>query len=66
MKISELIENFEIYTTNEEEKLLKQLYHPSPLHSFSEHDQFVIETLIRKNLVIKIGNTNPVVIINEL
>ena len=66
MKINELINTFDIYTTNEEKAMLEQLKHPAMLYGFTEHEQFVIEGLIRKSLVIKIGNDNPKVIANEL
>ncbi len=66
MKINELINSFEVYTTHEENRVLKELHYARPLSSFSERDQFTIEGLIRKSLVIKIGNTNPRVIANEL
>ena len=66
MKINELINTFEVYTNNEEKKMLEQLKHPKHLNEFTEHEQFVIEGMIRKSLVIKIGNTNPKVIANEL
>ena len=65
MKINELIKDFEVYTSNEEKRMLEQLTHVRPLSSFSERDQFTIESLIRKSLVIKIGDTNPRVIANE-
>lgn len=66
MKISELTGSFEIFTTNEEKAILEQLKYPRPLHSFTERDQFTIEGLIRKSLVIKIGQEFPRVIANEL
>jgi hypothetical protein len=66
MKINELVKDFEVYTSNEEKRMLEQLTHVRPLNSFSERDQFTIEGLIRKSLVIKIGETNPRVIANEL
>ncbi len=68
MKVTELIKYFGIFTTNEEEAVLDKLKLPSPvsLTSFSERDQVVIESLIRKSLVIKIGSINPKVIANEL
>ena len=66
MKINELVKEFEIYTSNTEKQMLEQLKHACPLHSFSERDQFTIEGLIRKSLVIKIGDINPRVIANEL
>jgi hypothetical protein len=65
MKINELIKDFEVYTSNEEKRMLEQLTHVRPLSSFSERDQFTIESLIRKSLVIKVGDINPRVIANE-
>lgn len=66
MKINELIKEFEVYTSNEEKRVLDQLERPRSFNSFSERDQFTIESLIRKSLVIKIGDVNPRVIANEL
>jgi hypothetical protein len=65
MKLNELLKTFEIYTTNEEKVVLEKLQYPRLLSNFNEHDQFVIDGLIRKSLVIKIGNQNPKVIANE-
>lgn len=65
MKLNELVKTFEIYTSNEEKQLLQRLNYPQPLGNFSEHDKFIIEGMIRKSLVIKIGDTNPKVIANE-
>ena len=65
MKINELINEFEIYTSNEERRMLEQLTHVRQLSSFSERDQFTIESLIRKSMVIKVGDINPRVIANE-
>lgn len=66
MKINELIKDFEVYTSAEEKRMLEQLTYVRPLSSFSERDQFTIEGLIRKSLVIKVGDINPRVIANEL
>lgn len=65
MKINELIKNFEIYTSNEEKAVLEKLGTAKSFMSFSERDQFTIEGMIRKSLVIKIGHENPYVIANE-
>ena len=65
MKINELIKDFEVYTSNDEKRMLEQLSYVRPLSSFSERDQFTIESLIRKSLVIKVGDINPRVIANE-
>lgn len=66
MKLNELVKSFEIYTSNEEKEILRKLDYPQYLSSFSERDQFTIEGLVRKSLVIKIGDYNPRVIANEL
>jgi hypothetical protein len=66
MKINELLNGFAIYTTLEEEQMLKKLQNPVLLDSFNERERFIIEGMIRKSLVIKIGHTNPKVIANEL
>ncbi len=66
MRFNEIIKEFEIYTSNDEKKILEQLKDARPLSSFSEREQFTIESLIRKSLVIKIGDINPRVIANEL
>ena len=53
MKINELLNNFEIFTTNEEYKLWAKLDTETPLQSFPERQRFVIENMIKKSLVSK-------------
>jgi hypothetical protein len=65
MKINELISSFDIWTTNEEAKLLKKLSSPVKLTSLSEQDQFKVEAMIRKSLVTKVGHKDPSVVANE-
>ena len=65
MKINDLIDSFEIWTTNEEAKLLERLKKPVKLRQLSEQDQFKIQAMIRKSLVTKIGHTDPSVVANE-
>lgn len=65
MKINELITEFEIWTTNEEDKLLEKLKDPVKLRHLSEHDQVRIQALIRKSLVTKVGDQDPTVVANE-
>lgn len=65
MKINELIKDFEIWTTNEESKLLEKLQKPIKLSSLDEHDQFVVQSMIRKSIIKKIGQQDPVVVVNE-
>jgi len=65
MKINELIGNFKIWTSNEENKLLEKLKLPVKLRHLSEHDQVGIQALIRKSLVTKVGQEDPTVVANE-
>jgi hypothetical protein len=65
MKLKELFTTMEIWMTNEESKLLEKLQSPVKLSSLSEHEQFRIQSMIRKNLVSKIGFNNPSVVANE-
>ena len=65
MKINELIDSFEIWTTNEERELLSKLKHPVKLSSMNEHDQFKVQAMIRKSLVTKVGHIDPSVVANE-
>jgi hypothetical protein len=65
MKINELLQGFSIYTSLEEERVLKKLASPAFLSDFSERDQVIIEGMVRKSLVIKIGSKNPKVVANE-
>jgi hypothetical protein len=65
MKINELLQGFSIYTSLEEERVLKKLGSPAFLSDFSEREQVIIEGMVRKSLVIKIGSKNPKVVANE-
>jgi hypothetical protein len=65
MKLNDLVKTFEIFTSNEEKKMLEKLSYPQLMSSFSENEQFIIEGMIRKSLVIKIGDKDPKIIANE-
>lgn len=65
MKINELLSSFEVWTTNDEAKLLEKLKRPVKLSSLEESDQFKIQAMIRKSLVTKIGLIDPTVVANE-
>ena len=60
-----LIDDFEIWTTLEESEILKKLSKPIKLRTLSEHEQFRIQAMIRKSLVIKVGMEDPSVVANE-
>jgi hypothetical protein len=65
MNINELISGFEIYTTNEEREVLDRLTRPVKLTALNERERVIVENMIRKSLVIKIGHTDPSVVKNE-
>ena len=65
MKINELISDFEIWTTNDEAKLLERLKTPVKISQLSEQDQFKVQAMIRKSLLTKIGHRDPLVVANS-
>lgn len=67
MKLNELIEDFTIYTTNEEKEVLSKIDDMTSLDVFSEREQTIIENLIRKSLVSKVQRRgSTLVMANEL
>ena len=60
-----LLDGFSIWTTKEEEQLLEKLKKPVKLSSLNEHDQFKVQAMIRKSLVIKVGMKDPTIVANE-
>lgn len=62
MKINELIREFTIFMSNEEEAIFDKLDDPTPLISFTEREQALIENLVRKSLVSKIKHNNLILI----
>lgn len=50
-----ILDDFSIWTTNEEKEILKKLTKPVKLAQLSEQEQFRIQTMIRKSLITKIG-----------
>jgi hypothetical protein len=65
MRLNELIRSFEIYTTNEEEKILEQINRPLPLDSFEGREQVVIQNLIRKSLISRLSNNGHVYVMKN-
>ena len=66
MKLNELIKNFEIYKTNEEEKILETIDGLCYMESFNERQQVIIDNLIKKSLLSKfIHNGKTMVLKNE-
>lgn len=57
MKVNELIDSFEIFTTNEEKELLGKVdAKPHPLSSYTQREQVIIDNMIKKSLISKIHN----------
>lgn len=50
MKINELLDNFEIYATNEEHQLLNKISEPTVLETLEEREQWLAKNLIIKSL----------------
>ncbi len=65
MKLNELIKNFSIYITNEEESLLETINGLIPLSTFQERDQTIINNLIRKSVVSKVLYNNHVMVMKN-
>jgi len=62
MKINELIQSFEIYTSNEEQMILEKIQGITSIHIFNEREQTLINNLIRKSLVSKVRNGDQTLI----
>ena len=67
MKLNELLQDFQIFQTNEESEVLERLEGIKALETVSEREQAIIENLIRKSLVSKVQrNGSTLVMVNEL
>lgn len=55
MKLNELVRGIDTWTSNEERSMLERLKELTVLESFEEHEQHIIEGLVRKSLVIKVS-----------
>lgn len=65
MKINDLIENFEIFVSNEEKELLDSLEGVKSIEFFNEREQVVIENLVRKSLVSKVRNKHSYMVMRN-
>jgi hypothetical protein len=67
MKLNELIKDFTIATSNEEKDILLKCKDLKLLSSFTEHERFIIEGLIRKHLVTKVKHKDTIMVLaNEI
>lgn len=65
MKLNDLISDFRIAITNEEKIILDKLKEPEYIKNFQEREQYVLENLIRKNLVSKVYYKGEVVVVPD-
>ena len=62
MKINELIQDFHIQRSNEEQEVLDKCTELKSFDSFPERERFILENLIRKALVSKIMQGRTVMV----
>tara|TARA_B100000683_G_C12054673_1_gene376072 strand:- start:179 stop:382 length:204 start_codon:yes stop_codon:yes gene_type:complete len=62
MKINELIQDFHIQRSNEEQEVLDKCKELRSFDSFPERERFILENLIRKALVSKIMQGRTVMV----
>lgn len=63
MKLNELIREFTIQVSNEENDLIDKIKSPCYFESFTEREQFVIESLFRKNLLSKVHYKGSIIVV---
>lgn len=63
MKINELVQDFVIQTSNEEQEVLNKLKQITRLDKFLERDQEVIRNLINKSLVKRIDQNGKTMVV---
>lgn len=54
MKLNELIGDFSIFTTNEEQKFLDKFSKGCYTDTLSEREQHIVETLVKKSILTKV------------
>jgi hypothetical protein len=65
MKLNELISQFEIFMSNEEQKIFDKLDNPAPLYQYTEREQNLIENLVKKSLVSKVRQNDLVLVVRN-
>jgi len=63
MKINELVQDFVIQTSNEEQHILDKLKEMTNMDNFLEREQEVIRNLINKSLVRRIKRGNKTLVV---
>lgn len=66
MKLQDVLKNFSIAISNEEDAVMSKISGVHPIEVFTEREQVVINNLIRKSLVSKVNHGGTVlVLVNE-
>lgn len=63
MKLNDIITEFEIFTSNEEKKLLDSITKPCYSETLSERELTIAENLVRKSLLTKVNYKGSVVFV---
>jgi hypothetical protein len=54
MKVNEFVKNLKVWTSKEEQDLLESITEPTVEALFDERERTIIDSLIRKSLLIKV------------
>jgi hypothetical protein len=54
MRVNEFVRQVDVWTNQEEQNLLEGITEPRVLTSFNERERSIIDSLIRKSLLIKV------------
>ena len=55
MRLNELIRSYNVWVSNEERELFDKITEPTLYESFNERQKTIIESLVRKSLLIKVN-----------
>ncbi len=65
MQINELLDSITVAVTNEEQQVLDKMQAVAPMQYYDERSQFIIENLIKKNLVSKVVRNKETLVIKN-
>jgi|SaaInlV_125m_DNA_1040241.scaffolds.fasta_scaffold31847_3 hypothetical protein len=65
MQINELLDSITVAVTNEEQDVLDKMQSVAPMQYYDERSQFIIENLIKKNLVSKVVRNKETLVIKN-
>lgn len=54
MRVNEFVRRVDVWTSQEERQILETITEPRVIAGFNEREQAIIESLIRKSLLIKV------------